>query len=190
MFGFYLHGYYVSRPYVEGIIPIYDDAHALNSEVKPCCDVCWCCLCCNCCCGTSVSMPIIPMYKLLQLTYFSYGGFTACNGCICGQSQYEELLVKAYYQAYQENELTTKEFYQREYNCDSFIELLKSRCNIDVNDINIDIGGVSSSHSVYPTGANESSSAIYSYNANSPAAAVAVPITVAHMEDRYEKLNY
>lgn len=196
LFGFHLAGYHVSRPYVKGIIPICDTTRTLSAEVKPCCDPC--CCCCLCCCGTSVAMPIIPMYKLLQLTYFSYGGFVSCNGCTCSPGQYEELLVKAYYQSFQENETTTQEFYQREYHCNSFIELLKNQYSIDINDIEISSDITTPTAPTFTSSGggrmNQSSQSSQSrftpYTADNSSPPVAIPIAVVRMDDRYEKVNY
>jgi hypothetical protein len=106
-------------------------------------------------CCFHVDNAELPTYKILKSSFFSYGGFSACHSqnCCSGVSEYQEfiqlmirkliiiylllffyfVILLLYYlfiyylgEVETENYEATKSFFEKEYGCSSFQELVQS----------------------------------------------------------------
>lgn len=124
LFAFRIKGSYLNRPVING-----QQLHGpdLNTIIRNA-------ICSCCCCASPIAD--IPAYKILQASLFSYGGLQACNSfslcCLCFHNNNNNTMLSMYLhqlrlQVELDNAEDTREFYNQEYGCSSFEEVVSTR---------------------------------------------------------------
>jgi hypothetical protein len=122
--GFNVTGCFFAAPRLEGF-----DNRVVHRRDEISC-LCTCCFCCP-----NPAIENLPSYKLLQSSVFFYGGMQAvhCVQCCSTDNDYRSYVDKLNVEVEAENVEATVQFFQREYNCNSFYDLVAQRLNIHLS---------------------------------------------------------